>query len=73
MSDAHVSLAELLVHHGMCVACLATEANVTASTLDISLALLDRTLHRKSRTCPKCGVPGTVYSLKETAVGPHEV
>ena len=65
MSEEPVSLTTLLAAHRMCLSCLAAQLGMSATTLDVTLQVLERTLpvRRKSRTCPFCGVPGTVYSL----------
>ena len=65
MAESQVSLTTLLAGHRMCLACLAGKLGTATDTVEVTLAAMERTLpiRRKPRTCPFCGVPGTVYSL----------
>jgi hypothetical protein len=75
MSQFSVSLTELLAKHRMCLACLAVKARTSTQTLEVNLEALERSLpvRRKSRTCPFCGVPGTVYSLDAPKPTPSRI
>ena len=65
LDDSRVSLMSLLTDHRMCLPCLAAQLDMSTGMTEAALAVIEHALplRRKSRTCPFCGVPGTVYSL----------
>jgi hypothetical protein len=66
MAESPVSLTSLLADHRMCLSCLAAKLGMRSETVEITLEVMERTLpiRRKLRTCPFCGMRGTVYGLE---------
>ena len=64
MPKSQLSLMTLLVGRPMCLDCLAEQTGMSPETLQVALALMERTLRHQSRACPMCGVPGMVYTLE---------
>jgi hypothetical protein len=73
MPDSPVSLTTLLSEHRMCIACLADRVGDSSDIIEMSLAVIGRTLRlrRQARACPFCGVPGTVYGLDTPKAAGH--